>query len=366
MSDCLIVGAGLIGMLCARELHRVGLNVSVIERGEPARESTWAGGGILSPLYPWRYPDPVNVLARRSQEVYPALCEELYQASGVDPEYLRSGLLVLDTDEAPQAHAWAARFGAELEQIDIEAARRQEPALGLAVNDALWMPAIGQVRNPRLGRALRLALENAGVAFRTGCEVRGFLIQGDRVTGVETDAGPVHAERVLVTGGAWSGALLEPTGLALPVQPVRGQMILFRGNPGLVRRINLYHGHYVIPRRDGRVLAGSTLEYVGFEKQTTHEALEELHAAALELIPALAELSIEHHWAGLRPGSPQGVPFIGPHPRVEGLYVNAGHFRNGVILGPASARLLADLLLGRPCGLDSSLYLPENAKEKVV
>ena len=133
-------------------------------------------------------------------------------------------------------------------------------------------------------------------------------------------------------------------------------MLLFRGPVGLVRRIVLSRDRYVIPRRDGRVLVGSTLEHVEFDKSTTPAARAELHREALRLIPALADCAVEHHWAGLRPGSPIGVPFVGEHPRIQGLYVNAGHYRNGVVLGPASARLLADQMLGRTPALDPAPY----------
>ena len=132
------------------------------------------------------------------------------------------------------------------------------------------------------------------------------------------------------------------------MQPVRGQMLLFGAEPGIISRIVLDRGHYVIPRRDGNVLMGSTLEYTGFHKETTDEALAELSAIAVNRFPVLKDYPITRQWAGLRPGSPQGVPYIGPFPGIEGLYVNSGHFRNGVVLSPASARLLADLVLDRP------------------
>ena len=161
---------------------------------------------------------------------------------------------------------------------------------------------------------------------------------------------------MVVTAGAWSGGLLESIGVALPVEPVRGQMILFNAKPGIVNRVVLRDGKYVIPRRDGRVLAGSTLEYVGFNKQTTEQAKQQLADTAIDMFPALADAQIEHHWAGLRPGAPEGIPFIGEIPEIENLYINAGHFRNGLVLAPASVRLLTTLLLKQKTPVDPAPY----------
>ncbi|MGD2076271.1 MAG: glycine oxidase ThiO [Gammaproteobacteria bacterium] len=360
MTCCVVIGAGIIGMLTARELMLSGWRVTMLERGRAGSESSWAGGGILSPLYPWRYPDPVNALARWSQQHYAELCRLLEESSGVDPQWTPSGLLIADVEAPPAAIQWAGRFGARLEFVDAARARQLEPRLGLEAATAAWLPDVAQVRNPRFARALRVTLQKAGVDIRTDCAAVEWKREGDRIAAVRTAAGEeVTADRFVVASGAWTAGLLEPTGLSLPIEPVRGQMIVFRGPPGLVSRISLYKGHYVIPRRDGRVLVGSTLEYVGFDKQTTGEALDELKRAALELIPNLGTLPIEHHWAGLRPGSPRGVPIIGPHPEIANLYICAGHFRNGVVLGPASARLLSNQLLeGRPI-LDPTPYLPE-------
>jgi glycine oxidase len=359
MTACVIVGAGIIGMLTARELLLSGWKVTLLERGQPAGESSWAGGGILSPLYPWRYPDAVNVLARWSQEYYPDLCRLLEESSGVDPQWTPSGLIVTDIEDTDAVKRWATRFEANLELVSAARARELEPRLGPEAPTAAWLPEVAQVRNPRFTEALRETLENSGAEIRTHCAALGWVRDDSRVTAVRTTEGDISADCFVVASGAWTGALLEPTGLSLPIEPVRGQMIVFRGPPGLVSRIVLYRGHYVIPRRDGRILVGSTLEYVGFDKHTTAQGLSELKQAAVELIPDLASLPVEHHWAGLRPGSPDGIPVIGPHPDISNLYICAGHFRNGVVLGPASARLLSDQLLGIRPALDPAPYLPE-------
>ncbi|OOG23985.1 glycine oxidase ThiO [Thioalkalivibrio denitrificans] len=363
MTDCIVVGGGLIGMLTARFLHDAGLEVTVLERGETGREASWAGGGILSPLYPWRYPDPVTVLARHTQDAYPAFAAELHAETGVDPEWTRSGMLVLDAGEEAAACGWAERFAVGLEILDGAGVHACEPVLRSATGTGLWLPSIAQVRNPRLVRALRDSLVRRGIAIREHSPVEALCVDRRGITGVRTPKGEIHARRVLIAGGAWSAGLMPEGGPALPVVPVRGQMILFRAPPGLMQRIVLSGGRYLIPRRDGRILMGSTLEYVGFRKETTGDARAELLAAAATLVPALADAPVEHHWSGLRPGSPTGVPYIGEHPGCPGLFVNAGHFRNGVVLSLASCRLAADLVAGTEPMFDAAPYRLDRAAD---
>lgn len=359
VTDFIIAGGGLMGLLMARELRRAGASVALVERGVTGQESSWAGGGILSPLYPWRYPPPVTALVDWSQHHYPLLVQALVAETGVDSEWTQNGLLILDTAEREAAQVWAKHAKVRLNLIDRAAIRDLEPRLATAADEALWLPDVAQIRNPRLLKALRHSLVASGVVIKEHTEITGLITRDGRAGGVATASGSMRADKVVIAAGAWSDTLLKDIGFYGEITPVRGQMILFRALPGRVLRIVLNHDRYLIPRRDGRVLAGSTMEYVGFDKSTTNQALMDLRQAAIALVPALAGCEIERHWAGLRPGSAgarEGVPYIAEHPRVRGLFVNTGHFRNGVVMAPASARLLVDIAMGREPIVDPAPY----------
>lgn len=357
MSDFLIIGGGVIGMMLARELSGAGAEVTLVERRGCAEESSWAGGGIVSPLYPWRYKEAVTALATWSQSSYVLLAQELIEETGFDPELRQKGMFMVSVEDAADAVLWAEQHHRPLSRVSSEFLYEKEPYLKPGFSQALWMPEVASIRNPRLGRSLRQSLQvRKNIRVLEHQSVQHLIVEGEQVRGVETAQGPVYAQHTVIAAGAWSSELLKPLGLALPVEPVHGQMMLFKAPVGLVNRVVLMDGRYVIPRNDGRVLVGSTLEYIGFEKRTTEEAREALYETAINIVPALAEHPVEHHWSGLRPGSPEGVPFIGAVPGYRGLSVNAGHFRNGLVLAPASTRLLADQLLGRQAVIDPAPY----------
>lgn len=352
-----IIGGGIIGLLAARELTQTGCPVVVLDRRQLGQESSWAGGGILSPLYPWRYPDAITALAHWGQLRYGEMIPSLLESTGIDAEWLQSGLLISPDSDVDRQSAirWAHSHAINLTALTSEQASAYEPALS-HFGPGLWLPEIAQIRPPRLIAALKRELVLKGGEIREYCEVRGLLVKGGRLAGIRTETGDISTDRCLVTAGAWTGKLLQESGLKLPIYPVRGQMLLLRAQPGDLSRMVLKCGHYLIPRRDGRVLIGSTIEEAGFDSATTESARSELWNAALALAPSLAQYRIERQWAGLRPGTPNGVPFIDEHPRIRGLFVCAGHFRNGFVLGPASARLAVDLLLKRDGLFDPTPY----------
>ncbi len=362
MNKVIIIGAGIIGMLTARLLSKAGVSVTIIEQGYVGQESSWAGGGILSPLYPWRYSDPVTHLAKWGQKYYPALLADIHFNSGVDPEYMQSGLLYLDIeDELSQALQWEKKLGYDFESLSGDELKSVEPGLGQFINEpdkkGWFTQSIGQVRNPRLVRALREDLLALGVTIEQQTQAISFIKEAGAVKGVLTDKGSFYGDHIVVAGGAWSAQLLEKWVKAPKIAPVKGQMIVFKARPGVVSRIVLSKGRYVIPRKDGRVVLGSTLEFEAFDKTTTDDVLNELKQEACRIIPDLKNYPVEKQWAGLRPGSIDGVPYIGEHPELKNLYLNAGHFRNGVVIGLASCQLLVNQLLGQKNIVDPSPYL---------
>ena len=319
----IVVGGGVIGLLSAYGLAKAGCAVKLVESTETGTEASWAGGGIVSPLYPWRYSPAITALAHWSQDYYPQLGEALFEQTGVNPEVYETGLYWLDLEDESEALAWAERQGRPLRRVEMNQVHAAVPSLGEGFSRAVYMPGVANVRNPRLLQALRAALAKLlNVEIIEHCPVHGFVREGTRIVGVLTAQGELRAERVVVAAGAWSGDLLAMLGMTLPVKPMKGQMILFRCAEDFLPSMVLAKRRYAIPRRDGHILVGSTLEDVGFDKTPTEDAFESLRATAIDLLPGLADAEVVKHWAGLRPASPEGIPYIGPVPGHDGLWLN--------------------------------------------
>lgn len=347
----LVVGGGIAGLASAWELRRAGTRVTLIERRETGRESSWAGAGILSALLPWHYGRPVNRLIHDSLARFPEWIERLRQVAATDPEYRRRGMLVLPPFDAAVADTWLNQHGLGVERMPDAVARAIPAAPG-----GLWLGHVAQVRNPRILRALREACLAEGVEIQEMTAATGLKSSGGRVSGVITADRLWSADDYLLTTGAWSANLIEGLSPRLPVKPVRGQMLLYETAPGTLPCVVYRDGAYLVPRDDGLILAGSTLEDVGFDISTTRDAEQAIHAFASAILPILADKAPIRHWSGLRPGSPGNVPIIARHPGLANLYLNTGHFRYGVTMAPASAALVAALLLGEKPGIDASAY----------
>lgn len=357
-AEVVIIGAGIAGLMTAWELARAGRRVAVLERGQPGREASRAAAGILAPLPPWRYPPALLALTDWSRQVWPALAHELEQRSGLPVDYTASGLLYFHEPDFAAAADWATSRGVVLETLTAAEVARHESALTANPRPALRLPGVAQVTPGRLLRALQEAVLAAGVRILPHAEVRALRTANGRITGVECEDGAWSAEHTVLCAGAWSAALLAPLGVVLPVEPVRGQILQYAAPPGLVGHILLEDGKYLVPRREGKILVGSTREHVGFDKTTTDAGAAELTAAAERLLPLLAQAGVTRHWAGLRPGNPDQLPFIGGYPELPGLIVNTGHYSTGIVAAPAAARLVADLLLARQPALNPAPYSP--------
>ncbi|TCS72709.1 glycine oxidase [Sulfuritortus calidifontis] len=359
-TQILILGAGVIGLTSAYVLAQAGHRVTVLDRGPTGGESTWAGAGILSPLLPWDYGPAVNDLALRGSRLWPDWAGQLHRQSGIDPEYLPSGMLASGLTDAAATQQWCGLHG-------WAATRPPAHIANLLGRDeqALWLPEVGQMRNPRLAQALAGGLQNMSVTILANQPLVELLTNKDRVSGVRTAQGIIEADFYILAAGAWSQSLLGARAAGLQITPVRGQILLFQAEPGLLPCIVYKQGHYLVPRADGHILAGSTLEQVGFDKRTTETAGQELLAFARGILPVLDESRIVRHWAGLRPGSPENIPTIARHPELANLYANTGHFRYGVTMAPASAEILAAMISGSPCPIDPSPYRWPGASEQL-
>lgn len=363
--DYLIVGGGVIGLSLAYELANHGVTVQLIDRGPIGREASWAGAGILPPANLATAIDPLDRLRALSHQLHREWSVRLCEETGIDNGYRECGGLYLarSAGEAASLHAFAEmlrELEIEIERLSPAEVVELEPALRELAADQLRaaysLPGEAQLRNPDHLKALRLACERRGVQILPDCGATGFECSNGRVTAVRTEVGLLHADRYCITSGAWSERLLRELGIATGIMPIRGQMVMFKCESRPFRRILNEGPRYLVPRDDGRVLVGSTEEEAGFDKSTTEQCLGELAALAKQLVPELRDAPIANSWAGLRPGTFDGFPYIGRMPGLDNAYAAAGHYRSGLHMSTGTAVVLCQLMLGDNPEVDLSPF----------
>jgi glycine oxidase len=350
-AEVIIAGGGVIGLSIARELARRGVREIVLcDKGELGKEASWAAGGILAPQVEADTADSFFKLTSASRDLYPSFVQTLYDETSIDVELDQTGTLYVAFSEDEEAELrqrfeWQRRAALRVEWLDSTDLSRLEPCVSLEVRCALRFPNDWQVENRRLIQALIASNEKLGVTLLSNCEVTSLRTEGDRVVGVETANGLIAAPIVVVCAGAWTSFLTTATSAPIEIEPVRGQMLCFKPAQQIAQHVIYSKRGYLVPRRDGRVLAGSTSEHVGFDKCVTDEGVSSIKSMAFDIAPSLDGAPLVDSWAGFRPRALDDLPVLGPHAEIEGLFYATGHFRNGILLAPITAKVIANSII---------------------
>lgn len=355
--DVLVAGGGVVGCAVAWSLAREGVSVALLERDDLAAHASGAAAGMLLPFGECEGEGPFLRFALQSLALLRDVADELRERSGIDPELEPSGALHLATTRVQEGRLrekgrLLAAHG--LEWLDARATREAQPGLSPAVRGAIWSAAEAHVRSPLLTRAFAGAAAELGARVEIGVSVTGLRRAAGRVTGVETSEGPRQAGSVVLC----TGVFLPEIFVALPLEPVRGQILSLDNARPPLRGIVVAEDVYLVPKRDDSVVVGATEERVGFDRRVTAAGLSTLLAAAQRLAPKLAQSGFRGGWAGLRPATPDGLPAIGPVPGSAGLWLAAGHHRNGVLLSAATGRLVAEMVLGKAVPAEADAFRP--------
>jgi glycine oxidase len=357
-SDVVICGGGVIGCSMAYELVKRGASVIVVESRDPAEEASGAAAGMLNPQAESEEPTPFFRFLVESRELFPSLAAELEDATGIEVAYRKTGCLRLawgaaDFNTWSRVALWQRQAGFPVETLDADDLGRRGPGLLSAdLYGGYFFRDDAQIHPARFTQALWRAAEARGVRFLLHTRARALRQSGPRVVGVETDAGSVEALATVNAAGAWADTL-APTVLTIPVRPARGQIV--EVSDASLPSVTLSADVYLVPHSDQRVWIGSTTEFVGFEKRETAGAVRTLVQEAIRLVPALGNATFRGAWSGLRPATPDALPILGETP-VPGLFLATGHFRNGILLAPITARVMAEVVSNGKTRKDLSPY----------
>jgi glycine oxidase len=359
--DAIVAGGGLIGSAIALELARNDLRVVLFDAREPGREASWASAGILSPAP--ENPGMISMvpIGRASLAMYPEFVAQVEELSGIASGYRAKGTVEAlfsrhAREELNTIVALHRGLGLQAEAISAKEAREMEPALSEEIEAAVLRPQEASVDNRLLANALIEAAKRSGAEIHPGAAVEGIWRESSQCRGAVVNGENISAKHTIVAAGSFSAQIAGAAEFA-PVQPAKGQMVSVRCEAAKIERVLWTEKIYVVPRNDGRILCGATVEHVGFDKTVTAGGMHANLDAAIALVPVLATAQVEESWAGLRPDTPDHLPIIGPT-EMEGLLIATGHFRSGVLLTPITAKLIGEFIAGKTPSVDWERFSP--------
>ena len=367
-ADIIIIGAGIIGCAIAYDLAKRNANTLVIDKAtRVGTEASWAGAGILTSHASTHEPYPT--LCRASLALYPALADELKTATQIDIEFIRSGTLsvIFNPDEVASLVGLAERRvkrGFSAEVLTAEEALRLEPALSPAIRGAVLFPEDAQVRNPKLVTAFAKGAAQLGTQFKLGNPITGFIREKERIVATVVNGERIYADTFVIAAGCWTGALSAMLGCPIPIAPAKGQIVLVEAMPPLFHRTIDGLGVYLVPRADGKLLIGATVEMAGYDKSTTVDGVKQMIDAGIGISPALAQSTFVQTWTGLRPYAKNG-PVLGYLPGHENVVLASGHFKNGILLAPITGKLIAELLMDGEASLSLDPFRPQMLQSEI-
>jgi|TARA_B110000037_G_scaffold137375_1_gene155521 glycine oxidase len=327
-----IIGGGVIGCLTAIKLKESGFEVVVVDKYEIGKESSWAGAGILFPLMPWDYEEKVYDLCKSASFFYKDFSKKLYDSTGVDPEYKETGMILIPPYQKDIISKWANSKNFLFQEIFFKGSK------------SILFPKVSQIRSPRLMKAIKLFMQEMNIEIIENMELDKIANKKEVLAKWPTKKNSfIEADYFVLTSGAWSPSLRDA--YKSKIHPVRGQMIQYKASNLKIQNILYSNDFYILQRKDGVIIAGSSIEEVGFDETVTNEWKEMLMAKAEQLIPELKNILVENHWAGFRPGAKENIPFIQKDDYYENIFINAGHFRYGLTMAPQSAENLKEILL---------------------
>jgi glycine oxidase len=345
--DVIIIGGGVIGCSIALRLADAGVKVTLLEQGRIGMEASHAAAGMLAPQSDAAARTPFFDLCFDSRSIYSDFAREVAERSGIGSQYKDEGTICLEIEGEQDRLEWAnwqAEASLPVERFTASALRSAEPAVTKLASGAVFIPGDHQVENRLLMQGLGVAIRRAGVEVIEGAQARRIIVERDKAIGVDDGANQHRAGLVLVAAGSWTSRLLDPLDIAVKITPARGQMLALKGQAPPINHIVHTSRCYLVPRRDGRVLVGATVEYVGFNKGVTASGINSLLTSAIEAVPALADFEIVETWSGLRPDTEDHLPVIGPS-GIDNLILATGHFRNGILLAPLTADLIKEMII---------------------